>query len=362
LNDGSVAGPEPVMPDFAGTLIDWQRRQGRQALPWQQLDATARDAYAIWIAEIMLQQTQVAAVIPFYLRFLGRFPDVTTLAGAPLDDVMQHWSGLGYYSRARNVHATARIVVEAHQGRFPDTVEALMALPGIGRSTAAAIAAFAYGRRAAILDGNVKRVLARVFLLEGVPTGGAFTRRAWDVAESLLPAHDIERYTQGLMDLGATVCTPRNPSCLLCPFEKTCGAHREGRETSLPERAKRRAVPERRATLLVVTRGDDVLLERRPPRGIWGGLWSLPEFAGEADRKTLVRRATDEGRIESVATLTGFTHAFTHFVLNADVVRIDVVTSGQVVRDDDTTRWVARGALSGMGLPAPVRTLLASLA
>ena len=375
----------PDVASFADTLIAWQREHGRQTLPWQRLDgapADGRHAYGIWLAEIMLQQTQVAAVIPFYRRFLDRFPHVHALADASLDDVMQRWSGLGYYSRARNLHATARRVAVEFGGRFPDDPALLESLPGIGRSTAAAIAAFAYGRRAAILDGNVKRVLARLFGLSGVPTSSAFVRRAWTLAENLLPvggdeadtpgdgAHDVERriqrpiqcriqsYTQGLMDLGATVCTPRRPSCPICPFRTTCIAHRDGREAELPERAARRSVPRRRVTLAVFTHDDAVLLQRRPPTGIWGGLWSLPEIASP-DVETQAARI---GTVAVVAALDGFEHGFTHFILEADVVRVELssVDTAGLCASPDATRWVAFERLGEIGLPAPIRTLLAT--
>ncbi len=341
---------------FATTLVAWQRTHGRQTLPWQQPDER-RDAYRVWLAEIMLQQTQVAAVVPFYRRFLARFPDVRALAAASLDDVMLCWSGLGYYSRARNLHATATRVVKEFGGRFPETVEVLETLPGIGRSTAGAIAAFAFGRRAAILDGNVKRVFARIFAIEGLPAGSAFTRRAWAVADALLPDADIERYTQGLMDLGATICTPRNPSCLICPFETTCIAHRERREDALPERAARRALPRRRATLVIFERRGEILLERRPPIGIWGGLWSLPEI----DRDRLAFEAAGLGRVMAVDDMPGFVHGFTHFVMEAAVVRvtIEATTEPALGAPDDTRRWVSGEGLATLGLPAPIRSVLA---
>ena len=352
-----VAGPDAraIEPSsFAPILIAWQRAHGRQTLPWQQL-GVARDAYRVWLAEVMLQQTQVAAVIPFYERFLSRFPDIRVLAEAPLDDVMQHWGGLGYYSRARNLHAAARRVVSDFGGVFPDSVDALESLPGIGRSTAGAIAAFAYGRRAAILDGNVKRVLARIFLIEGPPASSAMTKTLWALSESLLPDRDIERYTQGLMDLGATVCTPRRPACLLCPFERVCLAHRDGRETSLPARATRRTVPEREATLLLVTRGGSVLLERRPAVGIWGGLWSLPEVP-----VNLPLDASRFGMVESIERVAGFVHAFTHFVLHARVEHVRVSDAARTVEAPaDDRRWIAFDALDSIGLPTPIRSLLA---
>ena len=350
-----------VVAGFASTLVAWQREHGRQSLPWQQLGAT-RDAYRVWLAEVMLQQTQVAAVVPYYRRFLERFPDVRTLAAASSDDLMQQWSGLGYYSRARNLHAAAKRVVDAYGGRFPDTVDALQMLPGVGRSTAGAIAAFAYGRRAPILDGNVRRVLTRVFAVTGIATDVVANRRLWALSEALLPEHDIERYTQGLMDLGATICTPRRPTCLVCPFERVCLAHRQGREEAFPERAPRKAAPVRDATLVVVTRGAAVLLERRPPVGLWGGLWSLPQVAVDDDGASVwapygAPVATQRG--------DGFVHAFTHFVLHAAVLRVRLATDADpapATGETDAVRWVAFDALSSLGLPTPVRALLERIA
>ena len=310
----------------------------------------------------MLQQTQVAAVIPFYRRFLERFPDVQALAEAPLDDVMLHWSGLGYYSRARNLHAAARRVVDAFDGAFPSEVDVLATLPGVGRSTAGAIAAFAFGRKAAILDGNVKRVLARVFLIDGDLASSAATARLWALTQSLLPDHDIERYTQGLMDLGATVCTPRRPTCLICPFETTCRAHRASREEEIPRRKRRKPVPERRTLLVMATREDTVFMVRRPDSGIWGGLWSLPELdPDDRDGLEATRRRFDA--VDPVATAPAFVHAFTHFVLHADIVRMEAGpgVGSRCEAPDDTTRWMRIDDLASLGLPTPIRALLASL-
>ena len=269
---------------FADRVIRWQQSHGRRDLPWQ----GTRDAYRIWVSEIMLQQTQVAAVIPYYTRFLQRFPDVCALASSPSPDVMAAWAGLGYYSRARNLHRCAQAVVERHEGRFPATVDALSALPGIGRSTAAAIAAFAFGERAAILDGNVKRVFARHFGVEGYPGATAVERRLWSIAERELPASGIEGYTQGLMDLGATLCVRVRPRCGDCPVAVTCVAKAQGRTAELPAPRPAKARPVRHATVVIVR--DDrgaLLLETRPPTGIWGGLVSLPEFDAEADDRAI---------------------------------------------------------------------------
>jgi len=346
----------PFASSFGPRLVDWQRRDGRQALPWQQL-GPERDPYRIWVAEIMLQQTQVAAVLPFYARFLARFPTVGALADAALDDVMQHWSGLGYYSRARNLHAAALLVVERHGGALPTSIAELEALPGIGRSTAAAIAAFAYGTKAAILDGNVKRVLARLFAVEGPASSAATSSALWTLAESLLPERDIERYTQGLMDLGATICTPRRPRCPSCPFANDCRARREDRIDAFPARAPRKPSPQRRAVLLEIVARDGVWLERRPPSGIWGGLWSLPEVADEG-HATIGARVASLGGAEAIEHGGGFTHAFTHFVLQAEVMRVRVARP-QAMADADAGRWFDRSRLDEIGLPTPIRRYLA---
>lgn len=257
---------------FSVRLVAWQKRHGRHDLPWQ----ATRDAYRIWLSEIMLQQTQVSTVVSYYLRFLDRFPTVETLAASPLEAVLEHWAGLGYYARARNLHRAARIVVEKHAGEFPRTQDALVELPGVGRSTAAAIAVFAFGASAAILDGNVKRVLCRCFGIEGFPGEAAIERRLWRLAESLLPAEDLAPYTQGLMDLGATVCVRGKPDCAACPLCKQCVAFVAGRQMELPAARPRKQLPERTVTQLLLSDGHEILLERRPAAGIWGGLLSFP--------------------------------------------------------------------------------------
>src|SRR5258706_3018761 len=264
---------------FAERVVRWQAAHGRHGLPWQ----ATRDAYRIWLSEIMLPQTQVAAVIPYYERFVARFPSVAALAQASEEEVLALWSGLGYYARARNIHRAAREVARHHAGRFPQAFEEIARLPGIGRSTAAAIAAFSSGERRAILDGNVRRVLARHAGIASEASSSQVASRLWEVAEARLPRSGIERYTQGMMDLGAGVCLPRNPHCLLCPVSADCIALNENRIAELPGR-RPRAAPRRRriAVLVVVSRGEG-LLEKRPSRGIWGGLWSLPQ-ARTADR------------------------------------------------------------------------------
>ena len=360
--------PQAVHGAFSDALIDWQRRCGRHDLPWQRTS----DAYRIWISEIMLQQTQVATVIGYYLRFLDRFPDVDTLAAAPADAVMAAWSGLGYYSRARHLHAAARAVVASHGGVLPTDPATLEILPGIGRSTAAAIAAFSTGRRVPILDGNVKRVLCRVFGIEGFPGTRAVEQRLWSIAERELPmpAGDrVQTYTQAIMDLGATVCVRRDPRCGQCPVAPLCEARRVGRQETLPTPRPARTAEVRFAQWLVLTAGDDILVERRAPVGIWGGLWSLPEPVSPRVG-ALAPQACDPGavtewiasrlgmRAASVEPLGEVRHAFTHFRLRAQVWAARVDGQGLALPLDH--QWLSRTAVSDAPLPRPVKRLLSA--
>ena len=345
---------------FAARLIAWQRMHGRHDLPWQ----NTRDAYRIWLSEIMLQQTQVSTVIPYYAKFLARFPDVAALAAAPVDDVMALWAGLGYYTRARNLHRCAQAVVERHGGAFPASVDELAELPGIGRSTAAAIASFAFGARATILDGNVKRVLARVFGVEGFPGEKKVENDMWTLAESLLPSNasddEVSAYTQGLMDLGATLCVRGKPDCSRCPFAADCVANVTGRQRELPTARPKKAVPTRRTWMLVLRDGDAVMLEKRPPSGIWGGLWSLPEAADEAALATRAREFGGDGAVSPLAPLT---HVFTHFKLEIEprLAEFDRSVGALAALRDADTAWVSVSDLDSFGVPAPVRKLLESL-
>jgi A/G-specific adenine glycosylase len=342
-------------PSFSGRVVRWQRDHGRSNLPWQ----GTRDAYRVWLSEIMLQQTQVSTVIPYYERFLARFPDVRALAASPIDDVLGLWSGLGYYARARNLHRAARQVVERFGGEFPRTFEALATLPGIGRSTAAAIAAFSSGEARAILDGNVKRVIARHAGIGGDPTAAAVLARLWQEAEARMPAADVETYTQGMMDLGADVCSPRKPACLVCPVAHDCLARIESRVEELPGRRARKASPRRQVGMLVVLSHDEVLLEKRPMSGIWGGLWSLPEFAADAAACTALQR--DWGLEANVATqLPRFEHAFTHFTLEIAPWKIEIEGNRDAAFERPAT-WLSLQDLNGAALPSPIRKLLRSI-
>jgi A/G-specific adenine glycosylase len=355
-----------VDPSFSADLIHWQKQHGRHTLPWQ----NTRDAYRIWLSEIMLQQTQVAAVIPYYQRFLISFPDVHALAAASAEEVMAHWSGLGYYSRARNLHQCAKRVVAEFAGRFPDDPEQLADLPGIGRSTAAAIAAFAYGKRAAILDGNVKRVFARVFGVEGFPGEKAVENALWLRAVALLPEQGVEAYTQGLMDLGATLCSRGKPSCDACPMNKRCVALQTDRVSDLPARKPSKAIPERQTVMLVVVSENQVLLELRPPQGIWGGLLSLPEIAWppvplaegslpEFDH-LLAQALTSIGEYDGFQKLPQFSHTFTHFKLHIAPCRIDLQKRYPLAAQS-SLQWVSTDQVANAALPAPVKKLLLAM-
>ena len=374
---------------IAPDVVRWQRIHGRHELPWQSPavaasvgsapvdpepvdSAKAPDPYRIWLSEVMLQQTQVATVIPYFQAFVAAFPTVVELADAAPDQVMALWSGLGYYSRARNLHAAARQIVDRHRGTFPRTAEELATLPGVGRSTAAAIAAFAFGERAAILDGNVKRVFCRVFAIAGSPTQASVMRELWLHAQVELPpvrggaspaeqVAAIRAYTQGLLDLGATVCTRNNPACQRCPLASKCRARRRDEVVRYPSPRPRREVPVREVDMLLLSSRESVLIEQRPPTGIWGGLWSLPEI------DTAVMGIDGDlgqfGRLRP-QEFARFEHAFTHFRMKARVWRAELVDeqAATVLREARPTRWLALAEAGAAPLPRPVKALLQSLA
>lgn len=343
----------PSLPaGFAGRIVRWQQAHGRCGLPWQSL----RDPYRVWLSEIMLQQTQVSVVLAYYPRFLARFPTVADLAAAPLDDVLALWSGLGYYSRARNLHRCAQAVVAQHGGRFPPTAAGLATLPGIGRSTAAAIAAFCFGERAAILDGNVKRVLARVLAFDADLASAANERALWDHATALLPARDLvetmPRYTQGLMDLGATVCLPRSPSCLICPVQSLCAAAREQQPGRYPVKTRKLKRTAQSIWLLRALRSDDgaVWLARRPAPGVWAGLYCLPLF----DSRDALAAAVPAAARHALRDAEPFVHVLTHKDLHLHPVEATLPAQWRATEGD----WVAPARWPQLGLPAPVRRLL----
>lgn len=351
-----MSGPSA---ELATQVVRWQAAHGRNHLPWQ----NTRDAYRVWLSEIMLQQTQVATVLEYYTRFLARFPDVRQLAAAAQDEVLALWSGLGYYSRARNLHRCAQIVVHQHGGEFPRTVDELAALPGIGRSTAGAIAAFCFGARAPILDANVRRVLTRV-LGFGADLAEAKNERAlWQQAEALLPRQDLShampRYTQGLMDLGAGICLPRNPNCLLCPLQEACVARRDGNPQDYPVRTRKLKRSAQAWWLLLRQDGASRLwLERRPPTGIWAGLYCPPVYDSRAALdEALQLHASCDAR-----DLPAFTHVLTHRDLHLHpVLARDATPRPDAHCAEQQSGWFAPAQWPALGLPAPVRKLLASL-
>ncbi len=349
------------MSDFAHRLITWQKVHGRHDLPWQ----NTTDPYAIWVSEIMLQQTQVMAVIGYYSKFMQRFPDIATLANATQDEVLQHWSGLGYYSRARNLHNAAVTIMDEHHGQFPQDFETIQTLSGIGRSTAAAIASFAFNQVQTILDGNVKRVLARHFLVEGWPSAPQIEKQLWLLAESLLPKAGMVAYTQGLMDLGATLCTRSKPKCDACPLMNSCTAYAQQRVHTLPTPKPRKTIPEKNTTMLILRCGDEIMLEKRPPTGIWGGLWSFPEIDADTDTQT-------EALIEHIVKtrfgilaqtdkpLTKLSHAFTHFKLHIQPQPLNVLRPNTNV-GETMQIWLSIDDAIGAAIPTPVRKILLSL-
>jgi len=351
--------PHMQADHFAPTLVRWQRLHGRHDLPWQH-----GDAYGVWVSEIMLQQTQVQTVIGYYARFMARFPTLATLAAADEGSVMESWSGLGYYARARNLHRAARELMQRFDGRFPAAVDDIASLPGIGRSTAAAIATFCFGAHEPILDGNVKRVFARVFGIEGFPGARAVEQQMWALARELMPACDGAAYTQALMDLGATLCSRSRPRCADCPLRACCVAQRDGRQRELPAPRPAKARPQRLRFALLIECAGRVLLERRPGHGIWGGLLSLPELAAQTLPDALAesgRWLANHGLPDSdVEAMTPVIHGFTHFELHLVPLHVDVESSATPLLAGETPlHWQVLDGAAEAALPAPVRKLLA---
>ena len=401
------------MTSFASRLIAWQRVHGRHDLPWQgqggkkigeqsydiglpppcllpqsagkshhlnplpkgedaialspsggKLDrglasnVSEADAYRVWLSEIMLQQTQVATVIPYFQRFISSFPNIAALAAATEDQVLAHWSGLGYYARGRNLHKSARIIVKNFKGEFPQKFEDILELPGIGRSTAAAICALAFHQRRAILDGNVKRVLARYCGIAGWAGEKKVEERLWQQAEALLPSAGVATYTQAMMDMGATLCTRSKPKCVLCPVQSDCVALQTERISQLPTPRPKKSVPERHAVFLLLMHGSDILLEKRPSSGIWGGLWCPPQFDDEVAAKGwFVGNGMDAN--EGVRLQT-FTHTFSHFKLHITPLRIQLARKPLHVAQAGSV-WLDVEEALGAAIPTPVREILKQL-
>jgi len=341
---------------FSDRVLAWFDSNGRKDLPWQHEPTP----YRAWISEIMLQQTQVATVVPYFRRFMRSFPDIATLANAHGDQVLLHWSGLGYYARARNLHKAAKIVRDDYAGHVPTDLGQLMALPGIGRSTAGAILALATGQRHPILDGNVKRVLARYHAVEGWPGNCGIAEQLWELADAHTPEARVAAYTQAMMDIGATVCTRARPKCPACPVQENCEAKRNGTQALYPGKKARAAKPLRQTCMLLAHFDGALFLEKRPPAGIWGGLWSLPEVGDAA----LIADWCIEKLAAQADTLTEWPmlrHSFSHYDLDIRPVVVRLQGASAKVSDSDTGRWIPFGESAGIGVAAPVRKLLDTL-
>lgn len=353
-----VLNQDPRPGEFATSVVGWQRDYGRHSLPWQ----GTRDPYRIWLSEIMLQQTQVATVIGYYERFLTRFPDICSLARADQADVMPYWAGLGYYARARNLHRCAQQMCRDWNGRFPDSAADIATLPGIGRSTAAAIAAFAYNERSPIMDGNVKRVFTRYFGIPGVTSTRAVEQALWSTADGMLKAApaelDMAAYTQGLMDLGSDRCTRSRPDCPRCPLSATCYARIAGKQGELPTPKQRKASPERHCKMLVLNDGENVLLEQQPSPGIWGGLWSLPQYGSAEELSAACIELGHDGAAPQ--KMAGLLHVFTHFRLHIEPWYLEGTLSTPGTAKPGQA-WLPIAGLASTALPAPVKKILGGL-
>lgn len=337
---------------FQSLVLDWFDQHGRKNLPWQQ----NINAYRVWVSEIMLQQTQVSSVIDYFNRFIQRFPDVFTLAEADLDSVLQHWAGLGYYARARNLHRTARIVAD-NGGAFPLSLAELTELPGIGRSTAGAILSIAHSQKQSILDGNVKRVLSRFHAISGWPGDAKIAAKLWQLSDDYTPNRRCADYTQAMMDLGATLCTRNNPQCRACPIASGCVALKQNTVEQLPESKPRKSLPVKQLYLLILeTAEQQILLERRPPAGIWGGLWSLPEFAELTDLHDWLQKQHHPH--DQIRLLTAGKHNFSHYQLQFTPVLVRVKNPSNNVMEADRLVWYKPEQLKQLGLPTPIKRLL----
>lgn len=341
---------------FSAPVLKWFDQHGRKHLPWQQ-DISA---YRVWLSEIMLQQTQVTTVIPYFERFIARFPTVQSLAAAPIDEVLHLWTGLGYYARARNLHKCAQAVVNQHGGEFPSSVEALAELPGIGRSTAGAIVSIAFQKRAAILDGNVKRVLARYHAVEGWPGQLDVAKQLWEIAENYTPKTCANHYTQAMMDMGATLCTRSKPKCEECPLRGGCIAYAQGNPQDYPGKKPKKTLPEKSVQLLMLRNpAGDLLLQQRPAQGIWGGLWSFPELAIDADTQAFAQ--DHYGQVIELEQWNSYRHTFSHYHLDITPVLIQLAKSPSVI-GEAATHWYNPHQPDALGLAAPVKKLLEKLA
>ncbi|PJC85982.1 A/G-specific adenine glycosylase [Vibrio sp. HA2012] len=345
------------MTPFANAILDWYETYGRKNLPWQQ----NKNAYRVWLSEIMLQQTQVATVIPYFERFLQRFPTVQALAEAPQDEVLHQWTGLGYYARARNLHKAAKIIVEQYQGEFPLTLDEMHALPGVGRSTAAAVLSSVYRQPLAILDGNVKRTLARCFAVEGWPGKKPVENRLWELSEEHTPAENTDKYNQAMMDMGAMVCTRSRPKCTLCPVETLCEAKKQQRQDEFPGKKTKQEKPVKATWFVILYCDHQIWLEQRPETGVWGGLFSFPEHHCAEIIPQLDRLSVEESDIETIRPLIAFRHTFSHYHLDITPILVKLKQTPNLVMDGGTGLWYNLICPEKIGLAAPVKQLIDSL-
>ncbi len=346
-------------PDFQKRILTWFDKYGRKTLPWQQ----NKTAYRVWVSEVMLQQTQVNTVISYFNRFIERFPDIESLANASEDEVLHLWTGLGYYSRARNLHHSAKKIVVDFAGKFPETFSDLLTLPGIGRSTAGAISAIAFQKKAAILDGNVKRVLTRLFGITEWAGEKPVLEKLWEIAESLTPQKRVANYTQAMMDLGATICIRGKPHCEKCPLQTICIAHERGIEKKLPTAKPKKVLPVKQSTLFVLRQDEKIILQKRASVGIWGGLWSLPELSGfvEENEISLFCRKIFNAIIRKIKRGEIFRHTFSHFHLDILPIFIEVNVAPAKIMDSDQQIWYNLREPPCVGLPAPIKKILESI-
>ncbi|MBO67960.1 MAG: A/G-specific adenine glycosylase [Acidiferrobacteraceae bacterium] len=349
-------GKKPLEVSFSANIIEWHQSNGRHGLPWQR----SNDPYSRWISEIMLQQTQVSTVIPYFKRFMKRFPTIGALSSSQIDEVLEYWAGLGYYARARNLWKAAKVIMREHNGVFPDSYEKMIALPGIGRSTAGAILAFSYNQSYPILDGNVRRVLTRYHAIPGWPGKASVLNNLWGMAEQHLPPENIGAYTQGIMDIGAEICLRRRPHCHKCPLANDCLARKEGCPERYPE-VKPRSFRRVRATTMLMVQDEvgNILLQRRPSKGIWGALWSFPEcFSDKEPEQCLFEQLSLEANV--ISRWQHLLHSFTHFDLEIHPIQLRLTKSQEVLESRDLV-WYKPGSRLGRGVAAPVRRLLKQL-
>ncbi len=343
---------------FSEAILSWYDKFGRKTLPWQ-LNKTP---YKVWLSEIMLQQTQVATVIPYFERFLARFPTVQDLASAEQDEVLHLWTGLGYYARARNLHKAAQVIVTEHNGEFPTDIEQVIALPGIGHSTAGAVLSLSLNQHHPILDGNVKRTLARCYAVEGWPGKKPVESALWEIAEQNTPTRGVERYNQAMMDMGAMICTRSKPKCELCPIADLCEAKAQQRQMDFPGKKPKKTLPEKQAWFAIFQCGEEVWLEQRPPVGIWGGLWCFPQNDHQ-DLDTIIeqRLGTSAQQIRSTEQLNAFRHTFSHYHLDIVPIKITLSTTPNVIHESCKGQWYNLNQPPKVGLAAPVQQILESL-